>query len=269
VRNLRARKEHSHARHHSAACIIMKSISLLFFLTAVALADQSVDRQMTAEEEEEEQSERMLQNATSSTGVNARIVGGSRTAAHEFPWFVLGESGKCAGVLVHKDVVLTAAHCVDVFGEKVLVGARKRGSTSSGAKWRRIISKPRVHPKNNPYGDKYDFAMFKIQRAPRKYKPIKFNRSSKTPSKSESLIAIGFGAEREGGVLSTFLNKVEVDYIPYKKCNNLYYFEHVDKASTLCAGSRSGGRDACQGDSGGPLIDKSGQLVGLISWGYG
>lgn len=38
----------------------------------------------------------------------------------------------------------------------------------------------------------------------------------------------------------------------------------------ICAGAEEGGKDACQMDSGGPLVDdKTGDLVGVVSWGNG
>ena len=41
------------------------------------------------------------------------------------------------------------------------------------------------------------------------------------------------------------------------------------KHGMMCAGMpESGGKDACTGDSGGPA-QRGGELVGIVSWGYG
>lgn len=49
-------------------------------------------------------------------GRNQRIVGGSVTLAHEYPWIVgLSRQGKiyCGGSLITKKHILTAAHCIN------------------------------------------------------------------------------------------------------------------------------------------------------------
>lgn len=49
-------------------------------------------------------------------GRTQRIVGGSVTLAHEYPWIVgLSRQGKlyCGGSLITKKHILTAAHCVN------------------------------------------------------------------------------------------------------------------------------------------------------------
>lgn len=49
-------------------------------------------------------------------GRTQRIVGGSPTLAHEYPWIVgLSRQGKiyCGGSLISQRHILTAAHCVN------------------------------------------------------------------------------------------------------------------------------------------------------------
>lgn len=44
-----------------------------------------------------------------------RIVGGTETAAHEYPWIVAISENKrlyCGGSLISHNYILTAAHCV-------------------------------------------------------------------------------------------------------------------------------------------------------------
>ena len=52
---------------------------------------------------------------------------------------------------------------------------------------------------------------------------------------------------------------------PIAECKEGYGSEYYPE-SMICAGV--GGKDSCQGDSGGPLTC-SGELCGIVSWGYG
>lgn len=61
---------------------------------------------------------------------------------------------------------------------------------------------------------------------------------------------------------------MNVNYIDYETCNNLYGGDIVDSVM-LCAGDPGGGKDSCQGDSGGPIFDQEGTHVGVVSWGFG
>uniref|UniRef100_A0A3Q0R737 Vitamin K-dependent protein C n=1 Tax=Amphilophus citrinellus TaxID=61819 RepID=A0A3Q0R737_AMPCI len=67
------------------------------------------------------------------------------------------------------------------------------------------------------------------------------------------------------------LQKVDVRLVSEESCIRSY--GHVVTPRMLCAGYRSGGKDACQGDSGGPLVcqEPSGRwfLAGVVSWGRG
>uniref|UniRef100_A0A4W4ECU5 Peptidase S1 domain-containing protein n=1 Tax=Electrophorus electricus TaxID=8005 RepID=A0A4W4ECU5_ELEEL len=80
----------------------------------------------------------------------------------------------------------------------------------------------------------------------------------------------GWGALREGGGTSDVLQKVDVQLVSEDACVRSYGYI---TPRMLCAGYRSGGKDACQGDSGGPLVcqEPSGRwfLAGVVSWGRG
>uniref|UniRef100_A0A8C2Z6M9 Vitamin K-dependent protein C n=1 Tax=Cyclopterus lumpus TaxID=8103 RepID=A0A8C2Z6M9_CYCLU len=67
------------------------------------------------------------------------------------------------------------------------------------------------------------------------------------------------------------LNAVDVRLVSEEACVRTY--GHLVTPRMLCAGYRSGDKDACQGDSGGPLVcqEPSGRwfLAGVVSWGRG
>ncbi|KTF73319.1 hypothetical protein cypCar_00043134, partial [Cyprinus carpio] len=81
----------------------------------------------------------------------------------------------------------------------------------------------------------------------------------------------GWGALREGGAVSDVLQKVDVRLVSEDACVRSYGYMITPRM--ICAGYRSGGKDACQGDSGGPLVcqEPSGRwfLAGVVSWGRG
>ena len=65
------------------------------------------------------------------------------------------------------------------------------------------------------------------------------------------------------------LNCVDVHYVPQSECNDDNSYQGMIQKGMFCAGELGkGGKDACQGDSGGPII-KNGEVVGVVSWGYG
>uniref|UniRef100_A0A8C7HBL1 Vitamin K-dependent protein C n=1 Tax=Oncorhynchus kisutch TaxID=8019 RepID=A0A8C7HBL1_ONCKI len=67
------------------------------------------------------------------------------------------------------------------------------------------------------------------------------------------------------------LQKVDVRLVSEEACFRSYGYMVTPRM--LCAGYRSGEKDACQGDSGGPLVcqENSGRwfLAGVVSWGKG
>jgi hypothetical protein len=73
-----------------------------------------------------------------------KIIGGTFAEQKEFPFFVLGND--CGASLVAEDVVLTAAHCIGAFKNRVLVGAFEKNKLSAGAEWRDVLGPMKVHP---------------------------------------------------------------------------------------------------------------------------
>ena len=59
--------------------------------------------------------------------------------------------------------------------------------------------------------------------------------------------------------------------VTQQECNRAYRGSITDRM--ICAGFKTGGKDACGGDSGGPLlsVDEEGifSVIGVVSWGEG
>jgi trypsin len=197
----------------------------------------------------------------------SRIVGGNDADAGDYPFFVQGNG--CGGSLVWDDVVLTAAHCRGAFDGTVLVGPYIEDETFGGAQYIGV-EREVPHPSYDRNSEAYDFMLVKLVNPVTNpnLTPIAVNSLRSNPANDDVLTVIGFGATSEGGYGSSRLQEVNVNYIDYETCNELYDGDIVDSVM-LCAGVPGGGKDSCQGDSGGPIFDSQGTQVGVVSWGYG
>jgi hypothetical protein len=210
---------------------------------------------------------KMLHSNSMHVPAESRIVGGNDAQQGDYPFFVQGNG--CGGSLVWDDVVLTAAHCQGAFDGSVLVGPYIESSTSGGAEIIDVVREI-AHPAYNSYSEAYDFMLLKLENrvANPNLTPIAVNSLRSNPANNDVLTVIGFGATSEGGYGSSLLQEVNVNYIDYETCDDLYNGDIVDSVM-LCAGVPGGGKDSCQGDSGGPIFDQEGTQIGVVSWGYG
>jgi hypothetical protein len=167
------------------------------------------------------------------------------------------KGGVCSGVVVGRDVVLTAAHCVIGSGE-IRVHFRDPNGQP-------VLIEPAgiaVHPGYDANGivarrRSIDLALIRVTDV----LPDEFAASALSaglPLKSAEIVVGGYGPAREGDrkSMGTFrtapLNAVE----PYGPSRILLWAE----------GARGVG--ACQGDSGGPLAAGS-AVVAVTSWSQG
>lgn len=170
--------------------------------------------------------------------------------------------------MVHNDVVLTAAHCLqasqgNLEGRTIFVG----GTTPSRDDAERFtITKVLRHPDfRSVMGAMYnDFMLLKLSgRSSARTAPVNSRRNS--PADGSVVTAIGFGHTEQGGSGSTVLREVQVNVVNSDSCNDSY-FGNLRANMHLCAAAD--GRDSCQNDSGGPLL-QNGAIVGIVSFGTG
>jgi len=196
-----------------------------------------------------------------------RIVGGTVVAKWEtYPFMVRLPAG-CGGSLIGKNVVLTAAHCVEGkwAPDHVTLGDlnKKEGKDETTVKVAKVI----IHDKyTNRPATNNDAAVLILDEPVdiTKFPPIKYDKGQNDLSPGRTVTTIGWGSTSHNGGSSPDLREVEVKITDQSVCNKKMNGDITDQM--LCASDT--GKDACYGDSGGPLFDrKTNCLVGIVSWG--
>ncbi|MEK2472933.1 MULTISPECIES: S1 family peptidase [Streptomyces] len=200
--------------------------------------------------------------------VHTHVVGGTRADQGEFPFMVRLSMG-CGGALYTKDIVLTAAHCVDGSGNDTSITATGgvvdlEDSAAVKVNSTQVLQAPGYNGKGK------DWALIKLAK-PIDQPTLKIAEND-TYNKGDFTIA-GWGADKEGGDQQRYLLKATVPFIDDATCQQAYG-DSLTPGDEICAGKLdTGGVDTCQGDSGGPMFrkDDAGQWlqVGIVSWGEG
>ncbi|XP_056315264.1 transmembrane protease serine 6 [Danio aesculapii] len=212
---------------------------------------------------------------------SSRIVGGADAVEGEWPWQAsLQISGRhiCGGALVSAQWVVSAAHCFhdDRYSPSVwTVYLGKLRLSSSGQSEEAVgVSLIHLHHYYDDETHDYDVALLRLARpvwAGTLAQPVCVPPATHQLEPELLCWVTGWGALREGGAVSDVLQKVDVRLVSEDACVRSYGY--LISPRMICAGYRSGGKDACQGDSGGPLVcqEPSGRwfLAGVVSWGRG
>ncbi|XP_075398766.1 granzyme A-like [Tenrec ecaudatus] len=190
----------------------------------------------------------------------AKIIGGNEVEPHSRPYMVLIKGEKvCAGALVRKDWVLTAAHCPLNNDSKVILGAHTMANNES-EKQIRVVKKQIPYPCYDQDTHEGDLQLLQLDRKAVLNKNVAVLA---LPQKGEDVKpgttcqVAGWGKTNNmSPQFSNTLREVNITVIDRKICNDEkhYNYNPVIGLNMICAGSLKGGKDSCNGDSGSPLI---------------
>lgn len=228
-----------------------------------------------------------------------KIYGGRQTSFDEYPWLAALEYEdkndgirkiKCAGTLITKRHIVTAAHCIKT-PHKMLRAwlgdwqistdpdcQNTDGFVLCNEKVQKVETSHAVyHPKFDDESIKNDIGVIFLERDAifnTYVKPICLpSHSLLNPPRGTTLFATGWGVTEKGSTSDIKL-KVELPLKNNNECNRAL-FENLIYAQ-LCVGGEDK-KDTCSGDSGGPLMnyylnDTTGEqnwyLIGVVSYGY-
>ena len=203
------------------------------------------------------------------------IVGGTAVPNGNYPFMAYVKlyrngkrSGFCAGSLIDRNSVLTAAHCLlNTTGAVVVVGRsdlrKKNRGQEIGA------SRPFIHPRF--IGNGYDAGVLKLRRPVKGIKPIKLAtaKQNNLEKPGHILTAAGWGVMKQRpDILPKRMHEVSVPVVSDSRAKRAYQSQGPKYLPSLNVAAGKKGKSPCFGDSGGPLFDSGSRTqVGITSHG--
>ncbi|XP_073811914.1 trypsin eta-like [Musca autumnalis] len=171
----------------------------------------------------------------------------------------------CSGTIYSNKVVITARSCVqDAVAQRthVVAATSKRAAAAQDGQVF-LVEKFVQH-------ETADLALIHLamELSFNGLNVVPVTLATEQPAKGAKAMVAGWGQLSEFEVnFDESLKVVQVPIIGLTECRQAYFWTEV-KDWEICAGYLQGGVDTCQGDAGSPLM-VGGQMVGIVSWGYG
>ncbi|KAF9812267.1 hypothetical protein SFRURICE_012819 [Spodoptera frugiperda] len=199
----------------------------------------------------------------------------------EFPYMaalLVNNELWCGGVIIDKDKVLTAAHCLQLqynnrfFREYVKMLTVRVGSTNatSGGELLRV-SEIFFHPNYKPQTLEFNYAVLKLHknltfgRRDPYIEKITFARDKVVPVDNK-IMFLGWGSVLgvSGAGGQVLLQKVVLPVYDSADCQEIYGKDLVTRTN-FCAGYITLPKNVCNHDAGGPAV-MDGVLIGVLSF---
>lgn len=189
----------------------------------------------------------------------------------------IGGEHLCGGVLVAKNIVLTAGHCLRssvLKGFPVHINRYMKDGDDHGRFVARKTVEARIHPKyrGNVYTSDFDVALLVLDEET-DIEPASILETEScfeyTACVFGTVLGWGQTAAEDEASEADKLQSVLVPIIAQAECQEEYgqmYSSDLISDAMVCAGDV--GMDACHKDSGGPMLIK-GKVGGIVSWGIG
>ncbi|XP_053348711.1 chymotrypsin A-like [Clarias gariepinus] len=192
----------------------------------------------------------------------SRIVDGEEAAPHSWPWqvsiqliVVITGFHFCAGSLINKWWLVSAAHCNVRTSHRVALGVHDHSSFAGSFQIIRI-SKVYTHPLFSLFTNNYDIVLIQLTF------PAQHNFPGGMMCVTSGWVLTQFNAASTPAVLQ----QASLPLLTNDECKRHWGSKITDLM--ICA--KANGVSSCMGDSGGPLVCQKGNawtLVSIVSWG--
>jgi trypsin len=202
---------------------------------------------------------------------NAKIVGGSASAAGQFPYqcaLIRSGSFSCGCWVINANTIGTAAHCIDGAAANTITVRCGSLQWNSGGQ---LVQATRLtrHENYNSATINNDVGLIKISPAltmNTNVQPVTMPAPGSDLADGTAVTATGWGRTSTNGAIPTNQQYVNLRADGRSQCLSMWGGSYIT-ANMVCAGGTNNGLGICNGDSGGVLaLSGSRTIVGTTSF---